>query len=481
MVITQKEDLGDHTSEAKKPRAITLLKRWDFSALFLGGFINNVGSYFTYIAIVFLALNVTSHLPPEEATRAVALLTTFTLIPMLVLGPLAGVIADKYDRKKIMILADVLGGAAAFGLIFASQIWHIYLFSLFSSSVRQFFFPAKTASIPRLVEQDELLTANGFIQTSSNLSRLIGPLLAGFIVGIFGFSAAFIIDGITFIVSAGLIFSIRSDLKPPKKEERVSVRSVMTGLKEGFTLSFGDKIITFVLFVFAFVILVIGMVDPLIVPYMNFEFGVGEREYGLLMSISAISGVIAAIILSIKGQLKKKLTFMSVSIGIASFCLTFIALAPFLPGGIIWLYVGMSLVGMINVGFNIPFSTLLQTIVRNEHLGKISGVIDTVLTGASLLAATIAAALAGVISTSLIFGIVAIMIAVASIVSLILIKVMKLEKESQRRELEMKQIREMEKKGIIPSEVSDDFDDKAKITLEQLKAEEYNTPLPSVE
>jgi len=442
----QPENIELQNTENKKPRAFALLKNWNFSALFLGGFISNVGSYFTYVAIIFLALNFTQNLAPNEATRAIALMTTFTLTPMLVLGPIAGVLVDKYDRKKVLVIADIFGALAAFGLIFAGQIWHLYLFALFSSSVRQFFYPAKTASIPRIVKQDQLLSANGFIQTSSNLSRLIGPLLAGFITSIFGFNVAFIIDGISFLVSAGLIISIRTDLKPEKKEERVSFGSVMTGLKEGFKLSFGDRIITFLLISFGFVILLIGMVDPLIVPYMSFEFGVGEREFGMLMSFSAISGVIAAIALSIKGQLNRKLTFMSITVGIASFCLVFIAVAPFLPGGIIWLYIGMSLVGMINVGFNIPFSTLLQTIVRNEHLGKISGVIDTVLNAASLLAATMAAALAGVISTSFIFGIGAVLIALASVGSLIAIRVMKLEKESQRRELEMKQLKEMEEK-----------------------------------
>ena len=253
----------------------------------------------------------------------------------------------------------------------------------------------------------------------------------------------------------------------------------MTGLKEGFKLSFGDRIITFLLISFGFVILLIGMVDPLIVPYMSFEFGVGEREFGMLMSFSAISGVIAAIALSIKGQLNRKLTFMSITVGIASFCLVFIAVAPFLPGGIIWLYIGMSLVGMINVGFNIPFSTLLQTIVRNEHLGKISGVIDTVLNAASLLAATMAAALVGVISTSFIFGIGAVLIALASVGSLIAIRVMKLEKESQRRELEMKQLKEMEEKEESSGEEADKFEEKMQITLEQIKAEECETPLPS--
>ncbi len=467
----------DITAEERKPNPLALLRSWDFSALFLGGFISNVGSYFTSVAIIFMALVFTSGLTENEATRAIALMTTFTLLPMLILGPVAGVLVDKFDRKKVMIIADFLGALAAFGLILTTQMWHLYLFALFNSSVRQFFYPAKTASIPRLVKQDQLLSANGFIQTTSQLSRLIGPLLAGFLIAAFGFDISFIIDGSSYIVSAILLFTIRKDLKPEKTEDKITLRSVGTGLKDGFRLAFTDKIITFVIILFSFTILMIGMVDPLIVPYMNFEFGVGEKEFGMMMSFAAISGLILAIILSVKGQLKRKLTFMSVTILVASFCLAFLAIAPFAPGGVVWIWMGMILVGCINVGFNLPFATLIQRIVPNKDLGKISGVIDTVITAASVIASIIAATLAGVIPTSWIFIIITICIAIAGTVGLIVIKYMNLEKIAQLREEEMKAILEQKEEEILEIEKIADFDEQAKLTFDEILGEE-GTPSP---
>ena len=475
------EEISSIEAKTKsKPKFISLLGNWNFSALFLGGFISNVGSYFTSIAIIFLALTYTSHLPENEATRAVALMTTFTLAPMLLLGPIAGVISDKFDRKKIMVLGDFLGAISAFGLIFATQIWHLYIFAIINSSVRQFFYPAKTASIPRIVKQDQLLTANGFIQTSSNVARLIGPVLAGFLAGIFGFQIAFIIDGISYVVSAVLIFTIKKDLKPPVPEERLSMKSMIVGMRDGFKFSFKDRIISFVIILFAFVIFLIGMIDPLIVPYMNFEFGMTEQDFGLIMSFSAISGIIAAVILSIKGELKKKLTFMTITVMVASFCLAFMALAPYLPGGFVWIYVGFALVGVINVGFNIPFSTLLQTIVRNEHLGKISGVIDFVINSASLIAAVIAATLAGIIPTAIIYGIIAILILIAGVIGIIVIRALKLEDEAQEREASMKIEREQEELEKKKEEESD-FADNIQLTIEQIKADEMKSSLPTLD
>jgi len=459
---------------SKKPRFFSILGNWNFSALFLGGFISNIGSYFTSIAIIFLALSFTSHLPENESIQAVALMTTFIIAPMLILAPIAGVISDKFDRKKIMIFGDFLGAVAAFGLIFATQIWHLYIFALLNSSIRQFFYPAKTASIPRIVKQEQLLTANGFIQTSSNVARLIGPLLAGFLIAIFGFQIAFIIDGISYLISTALIVSIKKDLRPPKQEERISMRSMMVGLKDGFKFSFKDRIITFVIILFAFVIFLVGFIDPLIVPFMSFEFGMNEQDFGMIMSFSAISGIIAAVILSIKGELKRKLSFMTFTVMVASLCLIFIALAPYLPGGTIWLYAGFALVGTINVGFSIPFSTLLQTIVRNEHLGKVSGIIDLVINAASLLAATLAATLAGVIPTAIIYGIVSGLILIAGIVGYIVIKTQKLEVEAQEREVSMKIEREQEElKKKMEEKI--DFADKMQLTVEQIKAKEMKS------
>ncbi|MHA1223301.1 MAG: MFS transporter [Candidatus Heimdallarchaeaceae archaeon] len=441
-----KQEGENQEAPTKKKRSLDVLKNWNFTALFLGGFINNIGSYFTSIAIIFLAIVFTQHLPEGEATREIALMSTFTIAPMILLGPIAGVLVDKFDRKKVLVISDSLGSLLSVSLIFASQIWHLYIFAILNSSVRQFFYPAKTASIPKIVKQEQLLTANGFIQTSFNLSRLIGPLIAGFVIGIFGFNTAFIIDGISYATSAVLISTIRKSLKPVKNEEKLTLKSVASGLKEGFNLSFKDRIISFILVLFSFTIFLIGMIDPLIVQYMNFEFGMGEEDFGMIMSFSAVSGIIAAIALSIKGKLKNKLTFMSATILIASFCLAFIALAPFLPGGGIWLYVGFALVGMINVGFNIPFSTLLQSIVENKHLGKISGVIDFVINFASFLAATIAATLAGVLSISYIFLIVTVLVAIGGSAGLIVIKVKNLEEEAHTREEKMKLLLLQDKK-----------------------------------
>jgi MFS family permease len=431
----------------KKESAFVLLKKKDFSAIFIGGFISNMGTWFTQVAVLFYALSLVSHLPVDEATQAVALITTFTLLPMLLLGPIGGVIADKYNRKWIMFSADLLGIAVATGLIFANQMWHLYLLLTLSSSVRQFFYPARTAALPMIVKQEQLLSANGFIQTTNQLCRMLGPLAAGFIIAAAGYQIAFIIDAASYAVSAIFILIIATDLTPPKNGEKVNVKSVFVGMRDGAKITFTDKIISLVVISFGVTIFAIGAIDPVAVPYLNYVFGLGEEDFGMMMMFSALSGVIAAVGLSIKGKLNNKLTFMSVAIIALGASVVFLSIAPFMPGPVVWLYVGMAAIGFTNVGFAIPFSTLLQSIVNNEHLGKVSGIIDTIMTGASLLASVLAVTLAKHIQISTLLGIVAGVILASGITFIVITRVKKMDQSAQDREKEMKLFKEQQKKA----------------------------------
>jgi len=471
--MSEKNEKSMEIKEEKKPNPFALLKKRDFTAIFVGGFISNIGNWFTMVAILFLALEFTTHLTQTESTQAIALLTTCSLIPMLVLGPLAGALADKFDRKKVMVFADFLGAGAAVALFFSTQMWHLYLFMIFNASVRQFFYPARMASIPRVVKQEQLLSANGFIQTTNQIARMIGPLLAGFIAAGLGLKVAFLMDAGTYVVSAILIMLIKTDLKPLQNGERVDVRSILVGMRDGFKITFTDKIIAFVVITFGITILAIGAIDPVAIPYLSYEFGLGEKDFGLMMSFSAISGVIAAVILSIKGQLKNKLTFMSLAIVALGFSVALLSLAPHVISPVVWLYLGMVLIGFTNVGFSIPFSTLLQTIVKNEHLGKVSGVIDTVMTAAALIASLLAVALTGFITISILLGIVAAIVLLAGIVSLIVIKTRKLEDLAQTKEAEMK-------KELADKE-KEDLQEVLEVKIQESKIDELPSVQPSID
>ena len=439
---TETTETSEFEKLNKKPSsAKSLIKNSDFVSLFVAGAISEIGNYFTYIAIYFLALDLTDGLGIKVAAQQIAYITFFLIIPSATLGPFTGALADRLDRKKIMYMFDLLGALLTIGLIYVTTVsrsmYHIYAISFLAAVVRLFFYPARGASIPKIVnDPTELVSANGFIQIFSQLSRIIGPALAGITIDLVGLEIAFIIDGISFFISAILIFTINTDLKPINNDG-ITMKKIGGDLIFGFQMIINDRILTFVLFVFTIAIFLIGMIDPLFVTYLSYEFGLHERDFGYILSLSAISGLISALILTARGDIQKKLTFSIFAVLIAGTSISLLGYAPQSSIPIFYLYAGMMIVGIVNVLFTIPLSSLLQTIVPNEHLGKINGLLGTSISLAQAGGAFLASQLATKYAISLIFLGIGASCLIVGFLALAFIKILNLESLSAKKEKEM--------------------------------------------
>lgn len=361
-----------------------LLKNWNFTALFLGGLISAVGSNFSYIAMLFLVIHLTSHLPLELAAQSVSFIFIFLMIPNVLFGPFTGVVVDRVDRKKLMIFAELLGAGTSFGLMVSSELWMVYSLVFLSSFTRLIFEPAKGASIPRIVEVKDLVRANSLSQTVFQLSSLIGPALAGVTIARFGIPIAFMIDGISYMVSAFLILTIGIDLKPVTDGQKLTINKTWADIKKGLKLTFGERVIGFIMVFFLIAVGAIGMINPLLSFYLESTFNLGEEAFGYLISFSSISGLGSAVIISSRGQIKNKVMTILTTFGIIGGAMYLLGLAPSLSNPILWLYVAMGLIGMVNVLISIPLSTLLQTLIDNNDLGKVSSFMGTSLSIAQL-------------------------------------------------------------------------------------------------
>ncbi|MFX1507204.1 MAG: MFS transporter, partial [Promethearchaeota archaeon] len=182
------------TNTSKKSNFIPL-KYPNFGKLLTGQLVSNIGSQFSYIAILFLVFNLTGEI------YAMALLAIAQSIPMILIGPWAGVVIDKIDRKYAMAFAD-LGQACAiiiipFTAIFPDDVrlWWIIGIAFCNAIFARFFYPARGASIPKLVKDNkDLLAANSLSAGAYQTSALIGPLFAGIIIGLYGYDLPFFID-----------------------------------------------------------------------------------------------------------------------------------------------------------------------------------------------------------------------------------------------------------------------------------------------
>src|SRR5437667_8439390 len=184
-----------------------------FRLLWLGQVVSQMGDWFDTIAVYTIVLRLTG------SGRAVALIMVARFLPSVVMGPLSGVVADRFSRRTIMITADLLRALVVLGFLLVrrpDQMWLVYVLTVLQLAFSAFFEPAKTAAIPSIVSDRELLPANAIASVTWSAMLTLGAALGGFVTGWFGTNAAFVLDSLTFVASAILISRVRF----PKRSER---------------------------------------------------------------------------------------------------------------------------------------------------------------------------------------------------------------------------------------------------------------------
>lgn len=202
-----------------------------FLAIWGGQMISLVGSGLSEFALgVYL----------YERTHSVlqyALLNLFIFLPQIVIVPLSGVIADRYNRRKIMILSN-LGGAIATGLLAVLvwtsllQVWLVYLISLLFAICNATLFPPYTASIPLMVPKKQLSRANGMVQFATSIARTLSPLLAGVLIVTIQLPGIAVLDGVSFLVAlVSLVFVVIPQPASTGKKRQPILHDALIGLR----------------------------------------------------------------------------------------------------------------------------------------------------------------------------------------------------------------------------------------------------------
>jgi MFS family permease len=191
-----------------------------FRFLWLGQVVSQMGDWFDTIAVYTIALRLTG------SSRAVALIMVARFLPSFVIGPLSGVIADRFSRRSIMITADLLRAAVVLGFLFVrrpDQMWLVYVLTVLQLAFSAFFEPAKTAAIPSIVADHELVAANAIASVTWSAMLTLGAALGGFVAGWFGTNAAFVLDSISFLASAALIASVHFPRRPARLPAKLTI------------------------------------------------------------------------------------------------------------------------------------------------------------------------------------------------------------------------------------------------------------------
>jgi len=186
----------------------------NFRLLYLGQTISQLGDWFNAVAVYALLLDLTG------SATAVAWMLIVQMLPIALVGPLAGVVVDRRNRRRIMMTADLARGCLILGLLLvrrADQIWIAYVVTALTVSAQAFFEPARTATIPNVTSADELLPANALSSATWSAMLAIGASVGGLVTAAFGRNVAFIINAASFFVSCAFIAATRYDATPPER------------------------------------------------------------------------------------------------------------------------------------------------------------------------------------------------------------------------------------------------------------------------
>jgi MFS family permease len=202
----------------------------NFRLLFIGQTISQLGDWFNAVAVFALLLDLTG------SATAVAWMMIVQILPIAVIGPMAGVVVDRVDRRRLMIAADLARGVLILGLLFirsADQVWIAYVIMALTVSASAFFEPARTAIIPSITSAEELLPANALSSATWSAMLAIGASAGGIVAAVAGRNVAFVINAASFFASA--YFIARTTWAPDLAAARASTArgfAAVTGLAD---------------------------------------------------------------------------------------------------------------------------------------------------------------------------------------------------------------------------------------------------------
>jgi MFS family permease len=185
----------------------------NFRLLYIGQTISQLGDWFNAVAVYALLIELTG------SATAVAWIMIVQFLPVAVLGPMAGVIVDRVNRRRLMIATDVLRGAMILTLLLIrrpEQVWIAYLAMAFVVGAQAFFEPARTATIPNVTAPEDLMRANALSSATWSAMLALGASIGGAVTYYAGRNVAFVLNALSFFASAFFIAQTRYDATPPQ-------------------------------------------------------------------------------------------------------------------------------------------------------------------------------------------------------------------------------------------------------------------------
>jgi len=358
-----------------------LLNR-NFVLLWQGQLVSQLGSQAFAIAMMFWLKHQT------HSASLMGLLMMLSMLPAVILGPIAGAVADHYSRRKIIIWCDLLCGLAVCtlaALMILDQETEVVLTALFVVAVlvgiiKSFFTPAIGAAIPDIVPESNLAAANSMNQASVQISTFVGQGLGGYLFLILGAPILFLIDGLTYLFSALSETFIRIPQilpeKSPSRSERID--AFKRDIAAGFQYAWNNAGLRALFFAAAFLNFFVMPIILLLPFYVEDILQVTADWYGYILAAFGLGALLGyGLAGAIKTTGKRKSELIIIALIIMSLGL---ALLSTIRNATLALFVMMG-VGILNGLINIHIITILQITTPSEIRGRVFGLLTTLTAG----------------------------------------------------------------------------------------------------
>lgn len=373
-------ETSEEQTEAKGFSAV--LGHHDFARLWSGQLVSNIGTAISSLALMFYAFSLTG------SAISMAILAIVQTIPVVIFAGFVGVYVDQWNRKKIMVASDIVRAVTILLIpltiyfpAFLPTIYWVYILTFIYASANAWFFPARSASIPNLVEGDELVSANSLSQMTFQVVQLVVPPVGGILVALLApdYFLAFAITSLTFVLSSIALQGIKTNLVPTRNDlDKESLRSQII---QGGQFVVGNAILSF-LFVFAMMLAASsGILNALLMPYFEGELGLGSAQIGLVLSAGAATGAVTAIYFSRKKAINKPLYIVAA----AGFLAGFAIFAMVLAFDLVTIMLSWAMIGAVDVMLNIPLTVLMQQLVSDELRGRVFSLLNVAFTAVQVL------------------------------------------------------------------------------------------------
>jgi MFS family permease len=402
-----------------KTGMLTVLRNRDFLALWLSQLISKVGDNFAVVAALVLINELA-----EKTGLAVVVIAAAMTIPQL-FALVSGVFIDRFSRKSVMITTDLLrSGIILLPLLVrdSGQLYILYLTAFAVMALGAMFIPARNASVPNMVPEEHLLTANALIQATELVSLIAGASLATLVIGLSSVYAAFVADSVTFAVSA--LFLVAATI-PQGPVAALSAQARAGGEFRQYWASFVDgvryiasnKHLLQLMAITTVATLGLSATVLLAAAYFKELLGISAQYLGLLQTAEGLGMAAGAVLISAYASWARSRQIVSITMIVLGLGILVFALAP-----VYWLVlVGALVVGLCVVSARTTLAAMTQALVPDSQRGRVESAMVTVIglgTMGALIMAGILGDVVGPTSIFVVTGLVVLAAGIASIFSL---------------------------------------------------------------